>query len=234
MTLNSAARQYFSCKTRENCALVTEAAEPLVRHFASLYGGSCSKDDLFQTGMEGVLKALATYKPEVGASFTTWASECIISAIRHYVRKEISYRRPGCVMELQAKVDRSIQRSVKEYGEIPTADSIAEELGVTVRSVREVMRAGLVSIEEIDVSNIKTLHYTSFHLPIEDHIALYQAMSKLSEMQSRVIRALFFGGMTQEQVAKRLGINQKKVSRLKLSGLQTMAKDLKPENTAHP
>lgn len=229
MDLNTAAKRYFACKTEEKCALVTELAAPLVWHFASLYGGSCCKDDLFQTGMEGVLKALSTYQEGAGTSFSTWASECIISAIRHYVRKEISYRRPGCIIELQAKVDRIIERTVKEHGEIPTAESIAKELGVTVKSVQEVMRAGLVSIDEIDVSNIKTLQYTSFHLPIEDRIMLHQALGKLSEMQRRVIRALFFGGMTQEQVAKRLGINQRKVSRLKQSGLQVMADDLNTE-----
>ncbi len=232
MELNSAAKQYFTHKTKENCALVTEAAEPLVRHFAALYGGNCCFDDLFQTGMEGVLGALSTFDAAQGASFSTWASECIISAIRHYVRKEISYRRPGCVIELQAKVDRYVARTVKEHGKIPTAEHIANELGVTVKSVQEVMRAGLVSMDEIDVSNIKTLQYTSFHLPIEDRIVLHQAIGRLSKMQRGVIRALFFGDMTQEQVARQLGVNQKKISRLKLRALRLMAEDLGPEHSA--
>ncbi|MFA9381175.1 MAG: sigma-70 family RNA polymerase sigma factor [Acetanaerobacterium sp.] len=222
MDMNTAAQRYFEDKTQQNCAHVIEAAGALVCHFARLYGGGCCYEDLYQTGMEGVLKALSTYDAQVGSVFSTWASECIISAIRHYVRKEKSYRRPGCVAELQAKVDRIIERGLKEHGALPTAEGIAHELRVTEGSVREVMRAGLVSIEDIDVTNIKTLQHTSFHLPIEDRITLYQAMGRLSEMQQKVIRALFFGEMTQEQVARRLGINQKKVSRLKLSGLRAM------------
>ena len=226
MDIKTAAQKYFENKTQENCSYVIQAAEPLVRHFARLYGGNCCFEDLYQTGMEGLLKALATYSPQRSTAFSTWASECIISAIRHYVRKEASYIRPGCIIELQAKVDRIIEQNLRYFGEIPTAKTIAEELHVTENSVHEVMRAGMVSVEDIDVNNIKTLQYTSFHLPIEDSIVLAQAMSRLSTLQRKVIKALFFTEMTQQQVAKQLGINQKKVSRLKLSGLQAMAENI--------
>ncbi len=231
MDINAAAQTYFSSKTEQNCSAVTRAAEPLVVHFARLYGGNCNFDDLYQTGMEGLLRALSSYDPSHGAAFSTWASECIISAIRHYVRKEVSYARPGCVVELQAKVDRIVEQRLKETGEPPSVRYIAERLGVTESSVLEVMRAGMVSIEELELDNIKTLQYSSFHLPIEDSIAVAQAISRLSSLQQKVIRALFFKGMTQEQVAVQLGLNQKKVSRLKLSGLHAMA-GLLAENPA--
>lgn len=223
MDINAAAQTYFDNKTEQNCSAVTKAAEPLVVHFARLYGGNCCYDDLYQTGMEGLLKALSTYNPSYGTAFSTWASECIISAIRHYVRKEASYARPGCIIELQSKVDRIVEQQLKESGEAPSVHAIAEHLGVTESSVLEVMRAGMVSIEELELDNIKTLQYASFHLPIEDSIAVAQAISRLSTLQQKVIRALFFKGMTQEQVATQLGLNQKKVSRLKLSGLNEMA-----------
>ncbi|SDM67218.1 sigma-70 family RNA polymerase sigma factor [Acetanaerobacterium elongatum] len=223
MDINDAAHNYFAHKTEQNCSAVTKAAEPLVVHFARLYGGNCGFEDLYQTGMEGLLKALSTYNPSYGTAFSTWASECIISTIRHYVRKEASYTRPGCIVELQSKVDRIVEQQLKETGEAPSVQYIAEHLGVTESSVLEVMRAGMVSIDELEVDNIKTLQYSSFHLPIEDSIAVAQALSKLSSLQQKVIRALFFKGMTQEQVAAQLGLNQKKVSRLKLSGLNEMA-----------
>ncbi len=223
MDINTAAQEYFTHKTEENCSNVIRAAEPLVVHFSRLYGGNCCFDDLYQTGMEGLLKALSGYKPSLGTAFSTWASECIISAIRHYVRKEAAHARPGCIIELQAKVDRLIEYQLKEDGELPTAKSIAQRLGVTESSVLEVMRAGLVSIEDIDVNNIRTLQYASFHLPIEDRIVVAQAVSKLSVLQQRVIHALFYKEMTQEQVAAQLGINQKRVSRIKLSSLHEMA-----------
>lgn len=223
MDINAAAQAYFADKTEQNCSAVACAAEPLVVHFARLYGGNCSFDDLYQTGMEGLLKALSTYNPSYGTAFSTWGSECIISAIRHYVRKEASYTRPGCIIELQGKVNRIVEQQLKQNGEAPSVHAIAECLGVTEGSVLEVMRAGMVSIEELELDNIKTLQYASFHLPIEDSIAVAQAISRLTSLQQKVIHALFFKEMTQEQVAAQLGLNQKKVSRLKLSGLNTMA-----------
>lgn len=226
MELNKAASLYFDDPSKQNCERVVLAATPMVRRFAALYGGSCCMDDLCQTGMEGVLKALSSYRQGAGASFSTWMGECVISAIRHYVRKEISFRRPGCVVELQAKVDRLIERGVKQTGTPPTEAQLARELGVTEKSVCEVMRAGLVSLDEIDVSNIKTLQYESFQLPIEDRIVLHQALQKLSVMQRRVMHALFFGGLTQEQTAQKLGLHQKKVSRLKQKSLRELEREI--------
>ena len=86
----------------------------------------------------------------------------------------------------------------------------------------EVMKAGLVSIDEVELSKIRNLRYESFTLPIEDRIALQLAMKKLSDLQRKVIHMLFFKGMTQQQAAKALGINQRKVSRIRSDSLEEM------------
>ncbi|MGM0688874.1 MAG: sigma-70 family RNA polymerase sigma factor [Bacillota bacterium] len=40
------------------------------------------------------------------------------------------------------------------------------------------------------------------------------ALEKLNKLQQNVIKLIFFEGLTQEQTANRLGLNQRKVSRL--------------------
>jgi len=51
------------------------------------------------------------------------------------------------------------------------------------------------------------------YLPIEDRIALYDALDKLSAFQRRLIYLLFFKQLTQSEVADELGLTQKKASR---------------------
>ena len=79
--------------------------KPLVYHFAKIYGGGYCMDDLVQSGMMGLLKAIDRYDNNKGASFTTYASHYIIGEIRHYVRKEAKYYKPGCINGMQKKVD---------------------------------------------------------------------------------------------------------------------------------
>ena len=63
------------------------------------------------------------------------------------------------------------------------------------------------------------LRQESFALPIEDRIALYAALDKLSAFQRRLIYLLFFKELTQTEVAEELGLTQKKVSRESIKAL---------------
>lgn len=227
LTLNAAAREYFAGGSREAMESVISAAEGLIKYFARLYGGGCSQDDLYQAGSIGLLKALKQFEPVKGNSFVTYASHCIIGEIRHLVRKEASYYRPGCIVELQAKVDRVIDEHIKEFGLAPDTDFIAQKLKIKEESVIEVMRAGFVSFDEIDAAKIHSTGYDTFHLPIEDRLVLYIAIKRLTDIQRKVIEMLFFKEMSQQQVADRLGISQRQVSRVKENSVAAMRKYMK-------
>lgn len=226
LSLNTAAREYFKDGSREAQEALIRSAEGLIKYFARLYGGGCSQDDLFQAGSIGLLKALKNYDPDKESAFITYASHCIMGEIRHMVRKEASFYRPGCIVELQAKVDRVIEDHVKMNGFVPEPDYIAHKLKIKVESVIEVMKAGFVSFDEIDSSKIHSAGYDTFHLPIEDRLLLYNAMKKLTDIQRKVIEMLFLKEMSQQQVADRLGMTQRQVSRVKENSVAVMRKHM--------
>ena len=205
---------------------VVEAGTGLIYYFIKLYGGGQNTSDLFQIGVEGLLKAVKRYNPEGGASFTTYAGHCIMGEIRHYIRNEASYYRPGCIKGLQYRIDQEVERSLKETGAVPSISVLANRLNIKEESISEVMKAGMVSFEELDLSKIANQHLETFKLPIEDRLALAQAINRLSELQRSVIYLLFFRDMTQEQAAAKLGLNQRKISRLKEKGLEALKKEL--------
>lgn len=224
LSLNETAQEYYEGRSRESMDNMVSSAEGLIKYYARLYGGGCSQDDLFQAGSIGLLKAIKQYEPVKGTSFVTYASHCIIGEIRHMVRKEAAYYRPGCIVELQAKVDRVIDEHIKEFGLAPDAGYIAKKIKIKEESVVEVMRAGFVSFDEIDAAKIHSTGYDTFHLPIEDRLVLYNAMKKLTDIQRKVIDMLFFKEMSQQQVAERLGISQRQVSRVKENSVAAMRK----------
>lgn len=215
--------EYREAVQDEALEAVVEAGRPLVQHFVRLYTGSFSEDAL-QAGMEGLMKALHRYVPDRGSTFATYAAHCVMGEIRHFVRKESSYYRPGSIKDLQSRVTKMVDEILKETGEIPTVKEIAASLNVKEEGVIQAMRAGLVSLDEVDVGKIRTDKYETFRLPIEDRLVLEQALKKLNDVQRRVVYLLFYKDLTQTQAAKQLGISQRKVSRILHKSLQQMGK----------
>jgi len=225
-SLNEAAQNYFQCANEHSLEQVMESAEGLIRYFARLYGGGCSEEDLFQTGSLGLMKALQKYDPSKETTFVTYASHAIMGEIRHLVRKEASYYRPGCIVELQYKVDQLIEEYTKVHGDVPTPAYITQKLNIKEESVLEVMRAGFVNFDEIDASKIQNSTYETFRIPIEDKLTLYNAFKKLTDIQMKVVHMLFYRDMTQQQVGAKLGMTQKQVSRVKEHGVQVLRQNM--------
>ncbi len=225
-TLDEAIHRYYISQTQKNLDNIIKASSGLIYYFIKLYGSGRSENDLYQVGVEGLLKAIKRYNRDNGASFTTFSGHCIMGEIRHFIRKEASYYTPGCITGLQYRVDKEIEIALAQTGKVPSITEIADKLNIKEESVTEVMRAGLVSFDDINTSLIANKRLETFRLPIEDKLVLAQAMNKLSEIQKKVIYLLFYKDMTQEQAATKLGVPQRKVSRIKEKSLQILKDEL--------
>ena len=200
--INTAYWEYVLAKDDETLEAIIENGEGIVRHFAAIYGQGFDGDDLYQTGMIGLLRAAKTYNPDGGAAFSTWAASCVISEIRHYVRRE------RAVAARQADI---------------FAHSAQEEFDCEDASVAE---ASVLHNSDGEMGEQERMR--SFHLAVEDRVALEQAAARLGELQRKVIDALFYRGLTQQQTAEELGITQKNVSRVKIASLKLMQELMSP------
>jgi RNA polymerase sigma-B factor len=205
---------------------IVESSKGLIYYFIRLYGGDWNSQDLYQEGVEGLLKAVKRFDPRVGVKFSTYAGHCIMGELRHYIRSESSYYKPGVIKDLQYKVEQYVDNNLKETGEVPEISEIAKALNLKEGAVTEVMKGGMVSFDALDLTKIANQNLESFKLPIEDKLTLIHAINKLNDLQKKVIYMLFFRDMTQEEAATKLGINQRKVSRLKEKSLKELRKEL--------
>lgn len=213
---------YLSCRDQERLLEVVRSGAGLVQHFASFYIPCGPREDAVQAGFEGLLKAAGRYDPARGVSFSTYAGHCIMGEIRHYLRKEASYRRPVWAAALQKRVSLVMEEYFRESGDVPTIGQIAGAMNIREQGVLEIMRCGLVSLDEIDISKVHSLRYETFKLPVEDRIALAMALDKLSELQRRVVTLLYYRDMTQSQAADELGLSQRRVSRILAGALKKL------------
>ena len=184
-------------------------------------------DDLMQVGYLGLLKAIDRFDPERGLEFTTFATPTILGEIkRHFRDKGWSVRVPRRLQELSAKVNQATDKLTNELQRSPKVEEIAEYLDVTVDEVLEAMESSSaytsVPIEAPGASDSDDApsildRYADDDNELDftdDRLVIEEAIRDFSPREREVIELRFVKGMTQIEIAKKLGISQVQVSRL--------------------
>jgi RNA polymerase sigma-B factor len=193
-------------------------------------------EDLVQVGYLGLIKAIQNYNSKKG-KFSTNASFCIYGEISHYLRDKVSQIKiPKTVKKLILDMENFIYEFYQKENREPNVEEIAKELNLKESAVLELFKArsALYSVSlddeiEIDLSKLKSERLISFQLPIEDKIALEQAISTLPEIQRKIIYYIFYYDLTQSEIAKRLKISQGQVSKILKIALKKLKEILTKE-----
>ena len=201
-------------------------------------------DDLVQVGYLGLLKAIDRFDPSRGLEFTTFATPTILGEIkRHFRDKGWSVRVPRRLQELSAKVNQATDTLTTQLLRSPTVEEIAEYLGATVDEVLEAMESssayssvpleGTGSSDGDDAPSILD-RYASDDTELaltDDRIMIEDALAELSPRERDVIDLRFREGLTQIEMAERLGISQVQVSRLLRRTLKKIQDRIDPAGT---
>ena len=216
----------------------------LVRFLAGKFSGRGENlEDLIQVGSLGLVKALDRYDPERGNEFTTYATPTIVGEIkRHFRDKGWAMKIPRRLQELNQAVNRTAERLSTDLGRIPTAQQIADELGVTAEEVLEAQELGraynMVSLNsDLDgedegkpASLLDYLGQEDLDLErVEDRMALRRAFATLPAREQRLMFLRYFENLSQSDIARLLDISQMHVSRLQQRSLERMKQALADE-----
>ena len=213
---------YLQTGTTEAKDQVIHHAESLVTYYAMLYSPGKIDEDLKQAAYEGLLKALKRFDPSKGVLFSTYAVHCMIGEIRHDLRDRGPFKVPEWIQDIQVKIINATEELAQKNKTMPSLSEIARKANVAEDGIIEAMQVGCVSLDEVDFTKVKSLRYESFKLPIEDVITVKMSLEKMDDLQKKVIKLIYYEGLTQEEAAQRLGINQRKVSRIMNKSLVEM------------
>lgn len=216
--------------------------QPLVKSIACKFKNSGEPlEDLEQVGYIGLINAINLYNQNRGIKFITYATWLISGEIRHYIRdKHQIIKIPGWMLKLNKKIDEFIISYNKENNKFPSLSEISEKFNLTEEGIKEILKAReavqIVSLDQEqrkyssdgypNIEKIKTKNYETFKLPMEDIITLKTAFSKLKKLQRKVIYYIFEKDLTQTKIARKLGISQRQVSRIKDSALKELKEDI--------
>lgn len=205
----------------------------IVHRFKNSY---YDKEDLFQIGCIGLMKAINHFDPSYNVQFSTYAVPIIMGEIKRYFRDDGTIKVSRSLKELNIKVTKAKEVLQAENNEEPTVEEVARYLDVDVHDVVEAIDSSYYPtslsepIYEKDGSTISMedrLIDKSDHMWFEK-IALEMEMEKLDEKEKMIIYMRYQLDYNQEAIAQRLGISQVQVSRLEkkiVTKLRTRLKD---------
>lgn len=223
--LEKAVKSYLDDPSDANLEEVMRNTKKLVFYFARYFSTEGrAVDDLVQAGYEGVLKSLRKYNCSYEVKFATFASHYIAGEIKKELSNRIAYRSGGkWIYIIRRKVENAREKLTRELGQEPSVEDISREINLTEEGVRLALMAEVINIEDVDLVKIKSRYYENFQLPIEDKIALEEALKSLTDLQKQVIYYLFYLDLTQSRAGEILGINQRRVSRVMCKALTKMS-----------
>ena len=216
---------------------------PLVQSIARRYARRGEPlDDLVQVGTVGLLKAIDRFDPHRGVPFGAFATPNVSGEIRRHFRDTTwAVRPPRELQELVLAVSRATERLSTELGRPPRVHELAAATGSTVEHVTEALTAGEsyrpASLDMPVLEDGGTLTDTMGSLDgdyslVEWRHDLRIGLAGLRPRERRIVALRFLGGLSQREIAERVGVSQMHVSRLLRGALLQMRDTIEQAETA--
>ncbi len=200
----------------------------LAHAMARRYGGrGLDGDDLSQVAMVGLCKSVERFDPERGVAFSTFAVPTILGELRRHFRdRGWVVRVPRRLQELRRHAEQELRRLEQEGdGRRPSIEEVAAALGADPDDVAVATNLGGCyqpsSLDAMRRPDLLDEAESPADVACRD-VTVARLLDMLADRERRIFVLRYFHGMTQQEIADRVGISQMHVSRLLRAGLEDL------------
>ena len=210
---------------------VIASTSSMVYMIINKYFKGYDKEDLYQVGVIGIIKAYNNYKKEHNTKFSTYAYTYIYGEIYTYINNlrgikldRENYSLYKKINEAQNILRQKLMRepSTYELSSFLELDyKLIENIITSMQSIDSLERT--ISNSDKDLSLFDTVSDNKDYYNI-DFFMLNEEINSLPEPWKEVIKLRYFEDKTQSEVARMLGMNQVEISRGEAKVLQKIRK----------
>jgi RNA polymerase sigma-B factor len=235
------------CESHRDQALetVTRMHMPLARSLAHRYSGKgMDYEDLEQVAFLALLKAIHRFDLDKTTEFGAYATPTITGELRRYFRDYgWLVRPPRELQERRQLVTDTRARLEQQLGHDPDAEELAEELDLSLESVKEAQVAATnLRPASLDATTseggrpvldlLEARSDARADPALDECIVVRTALEKLPARDQELVELRFGGDLTQAQIADSMGLSAMQVSRLLRRTLDELRQQLDAEGIA--
>jgi RNA polymerase sigma-B factor len=206
---------------------------PLARALARRYARpGRDLDDLEQVASIALLKAVERFDPERGTLLSTYATTLILGELKRWLRDTgWGLRVPRGTKDLAVRINRAVPDLTAVLGRSPTIAEIAAAVASDPEAVLEALDArsatAVRSLAALDGDSDDGHDGLGADDPgferAEQRAVIRTELRRLSDRERTALSLRFSSGLSQAEIAARLGVSQTQVSRLLRNALARAA-----------
>lgn len=206
---------------------------PLVKYIAGRITGNLpqtlSWDDLFHSGVIGLIEAVDRYDPEQNVKFKTFAYPRIHGAMVDVMRR-VEWG-PRSLRDNHRKIEAAIEQLTIELDEFPTDEQIAQFLNVSIdeyyKMLDNVSKRYMLSLdffygneEEENYTFEQTIEQEEHDNPLENIVKedekkrLVQIIEGLPDQEKLIIALYYYEELTLREIGEVLGLSESRISQI--------------------
>lgn len=198
---------------------------PLSRSLAHRYWHSGEPmEDLEQVACVGLLNAIDRFDPEAGCRFSSFAVPTILGELRQHFRDRTwALHTPRRLQELSVRIEHARDELVPALGRQPT---VAELSGLLDAPGELILQALEIAVARqtlpLEEGEDPAAREDDGYARAEDRALLVSLLRGLDVRDAEIVLLRFHDELTQDAIARRVGVSQMQVSRVLRRSLALM------------
>lgn len=202
-------------------ALVKESAGLIWKLAKNFYG--IDKNDLYQAGVLGVIKASLNYKDDGVTKFSTYAYNYIFGEMYSLaINKDMKLNKD--IYKMLKLIEKGRIRLSQEMMREPSNKELAKYLEMDLEKMECIMNyaTSFISLDDGENRSLHEVIGEKESISLDDKILLQDSINNLDSLEQSIINCRYYEDLTQSETAHKLGITQVKVSRYEQRSLKKM------------